>query len=88
MYSALDHHSSIAHDAIHTDETAATGRPALGGGQFAARGISVERLLSDNASACRSDGRRGTCSGLGVIPNLSEAGQSSPGWSNLLGGHN
>ena len=54
--SGLDDHTRIAYAEVHDDETAATATAVLARAVawYAARGISVERVLSDNGSAYRS----------------------------------
>src|SRR3954451_11106179 len=71
VHTVLDDHSRVAYAEIHDDETAA---PAIGvlrraAAWFAARGVTVERVLSDNGSAYRSHAWRAACAELGIKPN-------------------
>lgn len=63
VHTVIDDHSRVAYAKIHDDETAATAvgvlRRALS--WFAARGVHVERVLSDNGSAYRSHAWREAC---------------------------
>ncbi|WP_328645659.1 IS481 family transposase [Amycolatopsis sp. NBC_00348] len=70
VHTVLDDHSRVAYAEIHSDETAATATAVLrrAVGWFAARGVSVERVLSDNGSAYRSHAWRDTCTELGITP--------------------
>ena len=68
VHTVIDDHSRVAYAEIHDDETAAT---AIGVLQravswFAARGVIVERVLSDNGSAYKSHVWRDTCRELGI----------------------
>ncbi|MFC3299043.1 Integrase core domain [Arthrobacter agilis] len=68
VHTVIDDHSRVAYAEIHADETAAT---AIGVLQravswFAARGITVQRVLSDNGSAYKSRLWRETCASLGI----------------------
>jgi transposase InsO family protein len=64
----LDDHSRVAYAEIHDDERATTAVAALrrAVAWFAARGVHIERVLSDNGSAYRSRLWRDTCVELGV----------------------
>lgn len=64
----LDHHSGAAHAEIHDAATAATvvGVLLLVVAWFAARGMTVERVLSDNGGDYRSHAWRDTCAELGI----------------------
>jgi transposase InsO family protein len=68
VHTVIDDHSRVAYAEICTDETAAT---AIGVLQRAVtwcaqRGVTVERILSDNGSAYRSHAWRDTCNQLGI----------------------
>ena len=68
VHTAIDDHSRLAYAEVHDDETATT---AIGFWQravawYAARGITVQRVLSDNGSCYRSRAWRQTCTNLGV----------------------
>jgi transposase InsO family protein len=70
VHTVIDDHSRLAYAEIHTDETALT---AIGVLQravawFADRGVTVERVLSDNGSAYKSHAWRETCTDLGITP--------------------
>ena len=70
VHTVIDDHSRVAYAEIHDDETAATAITVLrhATAWFAARGVVVERVLSDNGSAYRSHAWRDTCAGLGITP--------------------
>ncbi len=68
VHTVLDDHSRVAYAEIHNDETAATATAVLrrAVAWFADRGITVERVLSDNGSAYKSHLWRDTCAELGI----------------------
>ncbi|MFF4710723.1 DDE-type integrase/transposase/recombinase [Streptomyces eurythermus] len=70
LHTALDDHSRLAHTEDLPDEKAATRagflRRATAG--FAAQGVAVERVLTDNAWAYTKNTWRQTCHGLGIGP--------------------
>ncbi|WP_111721590.1 IS481 family transposase, partial [Homoserinimonas sp. OAct 916] len=68
VHTVIDDHSRVAYAEIHDDETAATAIGVLrrAVSWFAARGITVERVLSDNGSAYKSHLWRDTCHDLGI----------------------
>ena len=70
VHTVLDDHSRVAYAEIHDDETAATATAVLrrAVAWFAARDITVTRVLSDNGSAYRSHLWRDTCTELGITP--------------------
>jgi transposase InsO family protein len=70
VHTVLDDHSRVAYAEIHDDETATTAIGVLrrAVAWFAARGIAVERVLSDNGSAYRSHAWRDVCAELGIKP--------------------
>lgn len=70
VHTVLDDHSRVAYAEIHDDETAATAAGVLrrAVAWFAARGVRVERVLSDNGSAYVSRLWRQTCAELGIKP--------------------
>ncbi|MFB2557454.1 IS481 family transposase, partial [Herbiconiux liangxiaofengii] len=70
VHTVIDDHSRVAYAEIHDDETAATAVGVLrrAVAWFAARGITVERVLSDNGSAYKSHLWRDTCAELNVRP--------------------
>lgn len=70
VHTVIDDHSRIAYAEIHEDEKAVT---AIGVLQravawFAAREVTVERVLSDNGSAYRSHAWRDACTELAITP--------------------
>jgi transposase InsO family protein len=70
VHTVIDDHSRVAYAEIHDDETAATAIAVLtrAVAWYAARGVVVERVLSDNGSAYRSHAWRDACGELGVAP--------------------
>ena len=70
VHTVLDDHSRVAYAEIHDDETAATAVAVLrrAVAWFAARGVRIERVLSDNGSAYRSRLWREACAELAVTP--------------------
>lgn len=70
VHTVIDDHSRVAYAEIHDDETAATAIGVLrrATSWFAAHGVAVERVLSDNGSAYRSHAWRDACRELGISP--------------------
>jgi transposase InsO family protein len=70
VHTVIDDHSRVAYAEIHDDETAATAIGVLrrAVAWFAVRGVTVERVLSDNGSAYRSHAWRDACHELGIRP--------------------
>ncbi|WP_344098248.1 IS481 family transposase, partial [Streptomyces stramineus] len=70
LHTALDDHSRLAYTEDLPDEKAATCAAFLtrATAWFAARGITVERVLTDNAWAYTKNTWRDTCRGLGITP--------------------
>lgn len=70
VHTVIDDHSRVAYAEIHDDETAITAVGVLrrAVSWFAARGITVERVLSDNGSAYKSHLWRDTCQELNIKP--------------------
>jgi transposase InsO family protein len=68
VHTVLDDHSRVAYAEIHDDETAATATLVLGNAVawFTARGVTTQRVLSDNGSCYRSHLWRDTCAELGI----------------------
>jgi transposase InsO family protein len=68
VHTVIDDHSRVAYAEIHADEKAATAVGVLhrAVAWFAARGVIVERVLSDNGSCYRSFAWREACAELGV----------------------
>ncbi|MBX9719277.1 MAG: IS481 family transposase [Microbacteriaceae bacterium] len=70
VHTVIDDHSRVAYAEIHDDETAATAIGVLrrAASWFADRGVTVERVLSDNGPAYRSHAWRDACQELGIKP--------------------
>ncbi len=68
IHTVIDDHSRVAYAEIHDDETAATAISVLRNAVawFNARGVTIERVLSDNGSAYRSHAWRDACAELGI----------------------
>ena len=68
VHTVIDDHSRLAYAEIHDDETALTATAVLVRAVewFNARGVTVERVLSDNGGAYRSHLWRDTCAELGI----------------------
>jgi transposase InsO family protein len=68
VHTVLDDHSRVAYAEIHDDETAATATAVLrrAVAWFTARGVTTQRVLSDNGACYRSHLWRQTCRELGV----------------------
>ena len=68
LHTVIDDHSRVAYVEICTDEKADTAVGVLerAVAWFAERGVTVERVLSDNGAAYRSHAWRDTCTALGV----------------------
>ncbi|WP_328352436.1 IS481 family transposase [Streptomyces sp. NBC_00445] len=70
VHTVVDDHSRVAYVEIRDDETAATAADVLRGAVdwFAVRGVTIERVLTDNGSAYRSRHWSRTCHELGITP--------------------
>ena len=70
VHTVIDDHSRVAYAEIHDDETAATAIAVLrrAVGWFAVRGVTVQRVLSDNGSCYRSHAWRHACAELQIRP--------------------
>jgi transposase InsO family protein len=70
VHTVIDDNSRVAYAEIHDDETAATAIGVLhrAVSWFEARGVTVERVLSDNGPAYKSHAWRDTCAELGITP--------------------
>jgi transposase InsO family protein len=70
VHTVIDDYTRLAYAECHDDETAATAAAVLrrAVAWFAARGVVVERILTDNGSAYRSYLWRDTCAELGITP--------------------
>jgi transposase InsO family protein len=68
VHTVVDDHSHVAYAEIHDDEKAATAIEVLRNAVawFTTRGITIERVLSDNGSACKSHAWRDACTELGI----------------------
>lgn len=68
LHTVIDDHSRVAYVEIRADEKAITAIGVLerAVAWFADRGVTVERVLSDNGSAYRSYAWRDACAGLGI----------------------
>jgi transposase InsO family protein len=68
VHTVIDDHTRIAYAEVHDDETAQTATAVLARAVtwYAARGISVERVLSDNGSAYKSHLWLIVCDQLGI----------------------
>ena len=68
VHTVIDDHSRVAYAEIHDDETAVTAVGVLNRAVawFATRGITVERVLSDNGSAYKSHLWRDACHALDI----------------------
>jgi len=68
VHTVIDDHSRVAYAEIHDDETAATATLVLrhAAAWFGARGVTIERVLSDNGPAYKSRLWTATCAELGI----------------------
>ncbi|SPF69578.1 Integrase, catalytic core, partial [Propionibacterium ruminifibrarum] len=68
VHTVIDDHSRVAYAEVHDDETAitATGVLVRAVSWFTNRGISVQRVLSDNGAAYKSGLWAQTCDQLGI----------------------
>jgi transposase InsO family protein len=68
VHTVIDDHSRVAYAEIHDDETAATAIAVLtrAVGWFRARGVTTERVISDNGSCYRSRAWRQACAELHI----------------------
>jgi transposase InsO family protein len=70
VHTVIDDHSRVAYAEIRSDEKAATAIDVLrhAVAWFHARGVTVERVLTDNGSAYKSYAWRDACTELGIRP--------------------
>jgi transposase InsO family protein len=70
IHTVLDDHSRVAYSEIREDETRETAVSVLRNATawFAARGVRIERVLSDNGSCYRSKLWAAACAELGITP--------------------
>ena len=68
VHTVIDDHSRVAYAEIHDDETAQTAIGVLkrAVSWFADRGVTVERVISDNGSAYKSHAWQRACQDLGI----------------------
>jgi transposase InsO family protein len=68
VHTVIDDHSRIAYAEIHDDEKTKTAVAVLRRAMswFTDRGVTVERVISDNGPAYKSDAWRDTCAELGI----------------------
>ena len=68
LHTVIDDHSRVAYVAAHDDETSQTAAQVLRNAVawFADRGVTVQRVLSDNGSAYKSHLWAETCAELGI----------------------
>jgi transposase InsO family protein len=70
VHTVIDDHSRVAYAEIHDDESKQTAAAVLRNAVawYAERGVTVERVLSDNGACYRSFLWRDTCTELGITP--------------------
>jgi transposase InsO family protein len=70
LHTVIDDHSRVAYVEARDDETKETATDVLRNAVawFADRGVTVQRVLSDNGSCYKSHLWRDTCDDLGIIP--------------------
>ena len=70
VHTVIDDHSRVAYAEVHNDERKETAVAVLNRAVawFAARGVTIERVLSDNGSCYKSNHWRTTCTDLGITP--------------------
>jgi transposase InsO family protein len=70
LHTVIDDHSRVAYVEAHDDETKETATEVLRNAVawFAARGVTVQRVLTDNGGCYRSFLWRDTCAELGITP--------------------
>ena len=70
LHTVIDDHSRVAYVEAHDDETKETAAAVLRNAVawFADRGVTVERVLTDNGGCYRSYLWRDTCAELGITP--------------------
>jgi transposase InsO family protein len=75
VHTVIDDHSRVAYAEIHSDETAATAIAVLARAVawLAARGVTVEKVLSDNGSCYRSHAWRQACADLHIAHKRTRA---------------
>jgi transposase InsO family protein len=75
VHTVIDDHSRVAYAEIHNDETADTAVAVLrrAASWFGVRGITIERVISDNGSCYKSKAWRHACNELGIRPTRTRA---------------
>jgi len=75
VHTVIDDYSRVAYAEIHDDETKETAAAVLrrAVAWFAARGVVVKRVLSDNGSCYKSHLWRDTCIELNILPKKTRA---------------
>jgi transposase InsO family protein len=75
LHTVIDDHSRVAYIEAHDDETKETATQVLRNAVawFAERGVTVQRVLSDNGSCYKSNLWRDTCLELGITPKKTRA---------------
>jgi transposase InsO family protein len=70
LHTVIDDHSRVAYVEAHDDETKETATAVLRNAVawFAERGVTVQRVISDNGSCYRSHLWRDTCTELAITP--------------------
>ena len=70
LHTVIDDHSRVAYVEAHDDETKETAAAVLvrAVAWFAVRGVTVQRVISDNGSCYKSNLWRDTCAELGITP--------------------
>jgi transposase InsO family protein len=70
LHTVIDDHSRVAYVEAHDDETKETAAAVLRNAVawFAERGVTVQRVLTDNGGCYRSHLWRDTCADLGITP--------------------
>ena len=68
VHTVIDDHSRVAYAEIHDDEKAVTAIGVLRNAVawFNTRGVTIERVLSDNGSACKSHACRDACAEMNI----------------------
>jgi hypothetical protein len=71
IHAAVDDHSRLAYAEIHPDETSQTAAGFLGRahGWFAARGVVIQGVLTDNGGCYHSNAWRQACQQLAITPS-------------------
>jgi transposase InsO family protein len=80
VHTVIDDYSRVAYAEIHDDEKAVTAAGVLyrAVAWFAERGVTVERVLSDNGSAYVSHLWRDSCADLGIAHNRTRPADPRP----------